>query len=220
MKNLFSKLEWILLLIALIPSFLLYWFWEKIPQTIPTHYNFQGNADAWGDKSMLLWMIPGLSLFLYLLLLVISLIDPKKQFETMGNTYLTIRLIVQSSISSLCIIIVLAALNTQLNFTAVIMPVTAFFFFLLGYFLPSIKSNYFVGIRTPWTLNDEQNWAQTHRLGGWVFMIGGVVMLLAYLVLSELTFAIVLMVCIGAMVLIPIGYSFYLFVKKQKSDKQ
>jgi uncharacterized membrane protein len=216
MKNLFSKLEWILLFIALIPSFLLYWFWGKIPQTIPTHYNFQGHADAWGDKSMLLWMIPGLSLFLYLLLLVIPLIDPKKQFETMGNKYFALRLIVQGLISSICVIIVLAALNTQLNFTSVIIPVMAFFFILLGYFLPSVKSNYFVGIRTPWTLNDEQNWAQTHRLGGRVFMIGGAVMLLAYLILSELTFAIVLMVCIGAMVLIPIGYSFYLFVVGQK----
>ena len=219
MKNLIAKLEWILLLIALIPSFLLYWFWEKIPQTIPTHYNFQGTADAWGDKSMLLWMIPGLSLFLYLLLLVIPLIDPKKQFETMGNKYFTIRLIVQGLISSLCIIIVLAALNTQLNFTNVMIPVLAFFFILLGYFLPGVKSNYFVGIRTPWTLNDEKNWEQTHRLGGWVFMIGGAVMLLAYLVLSELTFAIVLMVCIGAMVLIPIGYSFYLFVVGKKEVK-
>jgi uncharacterized membrane protein len=219
MKNLITKWEWVLVTIALLPCLLLYVYWNQIPQTIPTHYNFEGNADAWGDKSMLLWMIPGLSLFLYLLLLVIPLIDPKKLLETMGNKYFTIRLIVQGLISSICVIIVLAALNTQLNFTSVIIPVMAFFFTLLGYFLPSVKSNYFVGIRTPWTLNDEQNWAQTHRLGGWVFMIGGAVMLLAYLVLNELTFAIVLMVCIGAMVLIPIGYSFYLFVKKKKTEE-
>jgi uncharacterized membrane protein len=90
MKTLFSKFEWILWLIVLAPIVLLFGIWEQIPPIIPTHYNLAGEADAWGDKTMLLWLVPTVNVLTYLLLLFVPLIDPKKRIESMGNKYFTL----------------------------------------------------------------------------------------------------------------------------------
>ena len=195
MKKLFAKMEWILWLIILAPSFLLYWFWEQIPQTIATHYDLYGKADDWGDKGILLWMIPALSIFLYLILLLVPVLDPKKRIESMGGKYFALRVVVLSLISAILVIFLLSAVYPEMDFRAGLFPVLAIFLMLMGNYLQAVKPNYFIGIRTPWTLNDEQNWQKTHRLGGRVYMLGGLVLLLASLFLGNLGFYPVFLIC-------------------------
>lgn len=84
MKKVLSKKEWVLWLLTLTPSIVMFWMWESIPSIIPTHYNLFGEADDWGEKNMLQWLIPGLCIFMYLLLLIIPLIDPKHRLNEMG----------------------------------------------------------------------------------------------------------------------------------------
>jgi uncharacterized membrane protein len=84
----------------------------------------------------------------------------------------------------------------------------------------SVKPNYFVGIRIPWTLHDEDNWKKTHRLAGTIWFAGGILITLLSMVVSAETGAIAMQIIIGIMVLIPIAYSFILFRKKQSSNTQ
>ena len=211
MKKLFAKMEWILWLITLAPSFLLYWFWEKIPQTIATHYDLYGKADDWNDKNILLWLIPALSILLYLILLLVPVLDPKKRIESMGGKYFGLRVVVLSLISAISVIFLLSAIYPDFDFRAGLFPILAIFLMFLGNYLQAVKPNYFIGIRTPWTLNNEQNWQKTHRLGGRVYMLGGLILLLASLFLSEFGFYTVFLIGMLLIIFIPVIYSFWLF---------
>ena len=82
-------------------------------------------------------------------------------------------------------------------------------FMLIGNYMPKCKQNYTTGITVPWTLHSQENWNRTHRLAGWVWIIGGVAMI----VNSFLQLEWILFLTIAALVLIPIGYSFLLFKK-------
>ena len=82
-------------------------------------------------------------------------------------------------------------------------------FILIGNYMPKCKQNYTTGIKVPWTLHSQENWNRTHRLAGWVWIIGGVAMI----VNSFLQLEWILFLTIAALVLIPIGYSFLLFQK-------
>ncbi len=212
MKKLFAKMEWILWLITLAPSFLLYWFWEKIPQTIATHYDLYGKADDWNDKNILLWLIPALSILLYLILLLVPVLDPKNRIESMGGKYFGLRVVVLSLISALSVIFLLSAIYPDFDFRAGLFPILAIFLMFLGNYLQAVKPNYFIGIRTPWTLNNEQNWQKTHRLGGRVYMLGGFILLLASLFLGSLGFYTVFLICLLFIIFVPVIYSFWLFI--------
>ena len=212
MKKLFAKMEWILWLITLAPSFLLYWFWEKIPQTIATHYDLYGKADDWNDKNILLWLIPALSILLYLILLLVPVLDPKKRIESMGGKYFGLRVVVLSLISAISVIFLLSAIYPDFDFRAGLFPILAIFLMFLGNYLQAVKPNYFIGIRTPWTLNNEQNWQKTHRLGGRVYMLGGLILLLASLFLGSLEFYTVFLICLLLIIFVPVIYSFWLFI--------
>ncbi|MBK9488757.1 MAG: DUF1648 domain-containing protein [Haliscomenobacter sp.] len=149
MKKLFAKMEWILLFITLAPSILLYWLWEKIPHTIATHYNFYGEADDWNDKSLLLWLIPSMSVLLYLILLLVPIIDPKKRIESMGGKYFALRVVVLSLIAAISFIFILSSAYPNLDFRAGLFPILSIFLILMGNYLQAVKPNYFIGIRTP-----------------------------------------------------------------------
>ena len=96
------------------------------------------------------------------------------------------------------------------------MAIVGFLFVVLGNYMPKLQQNYTVGIKLPWTLNSEENWYRTHRLGGKLFMVGGFLIMVEGVfssVLSEEITFIVLMVILMVCTVIPLGYSFWLFKK-------
>lgn len=217
MKSLFSKSEWVLWVITLAPSTMVFFMWEQIPQTIPTHYNLAGKADVWGDKGILLWVVPLMTFFMYFLLLFVPLIDPKKRVESMENKYFSLRLILLSFISVISLLWVYTSASKTIGFTTGLFPVIAVFLIVLGNYLQTIKPNYFIGIRTPWTLQNENNWQHTHRLGARVYMIGGALLLFCSLFGGLQGFNSYFLLSLLLILLIPIFYSFFLFTKSQKS---
>ena len=130
----------------------------------------------------------------------------------MGGKYFALRVVVLSLISAILVIFLLSAVYPEMDFRAGLFPVLAIFLMLMGNYLQAVKPNYFIGIRTPWTLNDEQNWQKTHRLGGRVYMLGGLVLLLASLFLGNLGFYPVFLICMLFIIFVPVIYSFWLFI--------
>jgi len=87
---------------------------------------------------------------------------------------------------------------------------------LLGNLLPKVPRNFFVGIRTPWTISDEENWRMTHRLGGWLFVIGGVLMLFKGVLRLSSAMQIISTWAVILMLLSPLVYSFILFRRQSR----
>lgn len=112
------------------------------------------------------------------------------------------------------VIIILSGVGISFNVGTVISVPIAFLFVAIGNYLPKCRQNYSMGIKLPWTLADEDNWNRTHRLAGYVWTAGGILMMiLGFFHLSDLYFTIFL-----AMVLIPSVYSYMIYRKKNSGS--
>ncbi|GAB4332179.1 MAG: SdpI family protein [Flammeovirgaceae bacterium] len=208
------KNEWLVWIVMSIPFLLLFFLWNQIPDNIPTHYGFDGKPDRWNNKSTLLWFIPVLTFFIYALFWAIPKIDPKLQKESMGNKYNHIKLIVMILISSISSLFIYSSANQGIAVFSLLTSIICAFIMLLGNYLPTVKPNYFIGIRTPWTLSNEDNWLKTHRVGGRIYLIGGFVCLILNLVFPKMS--VVFLITLIGILILPVFYSFYVYVTRSK----
>ncbi len=201
--------------IVLLPFVYLAYIWNQLPQEVPLHYNIKGEIDRYGDKSELIMIPIMLPLLIYVLLLVVPYIDPKKQIQKMGNKYYSLKLILTLITSVLALFILYSTKGGSLGNPNFIFVIVGVMYLILGNYFKTIKANYFIGIRTPWTLESEYIWKETHKLGGKVWFIGGIVAIISSLTLPMETNFKVFMAITVIIALIPIIYSYMLF-KKQK----
>ncbi|WP_375325704.1 SdpI family protein [Flagellimonas sp. GZD32] len=201
--------------IVLLPFVYLAYIWNQLPQEVPLHYNIKGEIDRYGDKSELIMIPIMLPLLIYVLLLVVPYIDPKKQIQKMGNKYYSLKLILTLITSVLALFILYSTKGGSLGNPNFIFVIVGVMYLILGNYFKTIKANYFIGIRTPWTLESEFIWKETHKLGGKVWFIGGIVAIISSLTLPMETNFKVFMAITVIIALIPIIYSYMLF-KKQK----
>ena len=206
MKSVYYK-ETFLLLLSLLPVTIMYFLWNKLPDEIPTHYGLSGEADDWTKKSNAPYLFGGLSLIIYLLLLVVPKIDPKGRIKKMGNKFFLVKMIVIGLISVMFSLVIISSSNNSIVFSDYYPSVLFLFFVILGNYIQAVQPNYFIGIRTPWTLEDPENWKATHRLGGRLWMFGGLLFfVIAFFVPQSLTTGFML-IGVLLLTLIPAGYS-------------
>ncbi|MEN2984424.1 MAG: SdpI family protein [Dictyoglomaceae bacterium] len=179
-KYTFKKDFIILLLISLmfITGAILY---PYLPEKIPMHWNFKGEIDRYGSKFEGVFAIPLTVLFLYLGLLYLPYIDPKREnYPKFERVYQIIKYLFVIVFSIIHYSVIISALGGPRDLIPKITPITlGILFIILGNYMPRIKYNWFVGVRTPWTLSDEEVWKRTHRFSGYLFVIGGILMLLS-----------------------------------------
>jgi len=193
--------------------------WEIIPDTVPLHYNIAGEADDWGNKNNLIGLTVLIPIPLYLLLLVAIYIDPKKKIREMGTKYHQIRLVSSLLTAIIFFIYLYGIVNETNNLNDYFYIIIGATISLLGNLFINLKPNYFVGIRTPWTLENETVWKNTHRMGGKLWFFGGLIMVFLHLIpklrdqakLSSI-------VIISVLAILPIIYS-YTEYKKLNAQK-
>lgn len=208
------KKESLLWLLMLLPLAYLAYVWNSLPETIPTHFNAAGEPDGWGSKNTLIYVSAFLGLGIYLLMSVIPVIDPKKKLGQMGKKYYAIKFIMVAFMSLLACFITYSAKAGGFGANMIYLLI-GLLIAVLGNYFPSIKHNYFIGIRTPWTLENEVVWKKTHRLGGKLWVAGGILISILALLFDNMeSYLIVFMVIVGVISLIPLVYS-YLEFKKQ-----
>lgn len=192
--------------------------YRSLPHTIPTHFNIRGEADRFGEKDSL-WVIVSIlavvSLGVYMLVRYLPNIDPKKTAGQSPNLTRKIAIAIVIFLSCISLAIVHATHSSQFNTGRIILPLVGIFFAVLGNYMHSIKPNYFVGFRTPWTLENEDNWRKTHQLVGKLWVPGGVIMAMGALLLPMEAGLILFFCCMLPMIFVPLVYS-YLYFKKQK----
>ncbi|MBK7304171.1 MAG: SdpI family protein [Saprospiraceae bacterium] len=209
--------EILLILISLLPYIYLAYIWDQLPERVATHFNIEGKADGWSSRSTLLYLPAILGLGIYFLMLIIPAIDPKKKIQEMGDNFFSIRLLIAVFMAALNVVILNAAKEGGMENANILLVLMGALFAGLGNYMQTVRPNYFVGIRTPWTLESESVWKLTHRLASKVWMAGGILIVFLSLLLqdSKLVF-IIFFVLVSVMVIVPVVYS-YLLLKKERA---
>lgn len=205
------KNEWYNIILLLVPFAIIPYVWDMLPEQIPTHWNIQGEPDDYSSKSMGLFFVPILNIGIYLLLLYIPFIDPKKRVKTDQKPIPVVRFITVLLLLGIWIWAILQALGTEFDIKVVLYLGLNLFFLIMGNYLKTIQPNYFIGIRIPWTLEDAENWKKTHNLASYIWVAGAILlfMLFPFFAIDLYTYIFLSMIVI--MTLIPVGYSFYIF---------
>lgn len=216
MKKSWNKVDIILFLMIAVIFGLSFYLWSKLPEIVPTHWNVQGVADGWGPKWLNLFLMPGIMLGMFLLFIYLPRLDPlKKNYEQFKQQYQALKAMIIIFFAFLYGIIVYSSFPDARFEPGRIFPIGfGLFFIFLGYFLPTIRRNWFIGIKTPWTISSQESWEKTHKLGGRLFMAAGLIAILSGIISAELGF----IFFIGAIVLaaiIPSIYSYFVW----KNDK-
>ena len=205
-KNL--KILIITSIIILLPILIGLALWSQLPDKIPTHWNAAGEIDGWSSKGFAVFVLPLMMLGFQLVCFFATLSDPKQKNHPQKMLHLAFWIIPVIS-TILAVVTYASAMGRALKVDVIVTVLIGLLFTLVGNYLPKCKQNYTIGIKIPWTLNNEENWNKTHRLAGWIWMIGGlVIMLMGFFGLLLITVFVAL-----AMALVPMIYSFILHKK-------
>jgi uncharacterized membrane protein len=182
--------------------------YTRLPQRVPSHWNLQGEVDGWMDKPFGALMQPAIATFILALLWLMPRIDPRRaNVEHFAEDR---RLITNLLILFFAVVQVATlgqALGWPIEVDRVVTASVGLLFVGLGNYLPRVRSNWFIGIRTPWTMDNDRVWRATHRVGGRAFVAAGLVMALAALLPPEARgWAIGTAIAIAAVV--PLVYSY------------
>jgi uncharacterized membrane protein len=150
------------------------WAWPQVPDRIPIHWNIRGEVDGWGGKTVGLFLLPFISLGMYALTLFLPRLDPNRaNYQSFPKAYNAIRITLLLFFAVIYAVVVLTALGRKPDMNTVVLIAMGLLFVVLGNFMSKIRPNWFVGVRTPWTLSSTQSWNKTHRLAGWLFLLMG-----------------------------------------------
>lgn len=212
------KQESILLLLVILPLAYLASVWNTLPETVPIHFNAKGEADGWGSKNTLIYLSLGLGFGIYLLMTVIPIIDPKQKLQKMGSKYFSLKFIMVLFMTLLACYIIYTAQVGEVNSNG-LFALIGLMFAALGNYFQSIKHNYFVGIRTPWTLESENVWKKTHRLGGRIWVGGGILLAITPFLISNMDYFMPIFITIITIITaIPVIYSYLEFKKEKRGE--
>ena len=203
------------LAIALIPFVYLIYIWNRLPEKVPMHWNGAGEIDRYGDKKELLVMLFMLVGITYFVFLIIPSIDPKQKLQNMGNKLNNLRMILTLFMSGLAVFILYSVQQKTSN-PSFVLAIIGLLFAFLGNYFKTIKPNYFIGIRTPWTLENEEVWKKTHLMGGKLWFVGGLLMALTFVLPNKIQFYTFIGI-VTVITIVPIVYS-YLEFKKIKNQ--
>lgn len=199
-------------LITLIPIVIGLILWDKLPDQVPMHWNAQGEVDGYGTKFQAVFLMPLVLVAFHWICVLGTSLDPKKQ--NINDKIFTLVLWIIPVISLLCNSMVFATALGHKVSVEIIMPLfMGTLFVIIGNYMPKCKQSYTVGIKLPWTLDNEENWNKTHRLAGFLWVIGGVIIMATAFLGAFWLFFIVLI----PMVIVPFVYS-YLLYKKNKTE--
>lgn len=165
--------------IALMVAFALA-VYGRLPERIPTHFDLSGEPDDWTDRFPGAFLMPALAAGVYLLLFALRRIDPRRaHYQRFEETYWVILNVIAITMAAFHALMLGLALGWPIDIGRAITVTVGLLFVGLGNYLPRVRSNWWIGIRTPWTLESETVWRETHRVAGWTFVFAGLALIAA-----------------------------------------
>lgn len=217
MKTTQKILNAIVLVFAFSPVAYVLLVWGSVPETITTRFNFDDLVVKEQSRQTLLIITIVISIIsagVYFLMRNLNKIDPKVKKETPTSGFNRMGLSVAVFLVLLNYFFILSGLYSWEISKKAIFIFLGLVLAVLGNYMNNIKPNFFAGIRLPWTLNDENNWRQTHHLAGKLWFFGGIVLALISWFLPEMALKPLFITLLILIILIPCIYSYLLFKKK------
>ena len=207
------------IVIVIISTILAIWFIMNTEGNIPIHWNAAGEIDGYGPPSAI-FIFPGVSLFMTLLLYFLPKIDPKGDNIKKSGPFLPILTVLLSILMlGIQIITILAANYSDIiSINIFLSLLLAILFGIMGFYLPGVKPNYMVGLRTPWTLHSEEVWIKTHKASGKWFILTGVLFLIGMFIKDPYNI-IIPIVCMAIIMIGIVIYSYILFTKEHRQKE-
>jgi uncharacterized membrane protein len=169
--------KWIPVLVVIAALAASVFTYQNLPDTIPTHWDLEGNVNGWSSRFWGAFGLPLIMVAVYAVMRFLPLIDPRREnYAKFQGAYEGIILTVLVFMFAMHVLVLRAATGHGFSMEKVMPIGLGLLFIAIGNLLPRARSNFFVGIRTPWTLSSEKSWEKTHRLGGYVFVIVGILM--------------------------------------------
>ena len=197
-------------IITLLPMIFGFIVWDRLPENIATSFGWNGEITGYSSKMFAVVGLPVMLTFVNLICIIATNADPRR--KNISSKMFSVVISIVPVCSLLCGICIYAnALGYKVSVESIMPVFMGILFFVLGFILPKCKQNYTIGIKLPWTLHDEENWDKTHKLAGKLWIYSGIIMVVSGL--FNLTF--LFMAIIFALVIIPTGYSYWLY-RKQK----
>ncbi|HEY6339278.1 MAG TPA: SdpI family protein [Candidatus Sulfotelmatobacter sp.] len=188
--------------------------YPHLPETVPLHWDAHGQVNGWGPKWTLFIFGPGLIAFMVLLFSALPWLSPKKfEVNSFRGTYLYITITLVAMLAYIHLLVLAAALGVALDISRAIEGGICLLIALLGNVMGKVRRNFYIGVRTPWTLANEQVWNATHRFAAKTFVAGGVVGLLA-VILRAPFWAPLSAILIAA--LVPAAYSLFFYKQLER----
>lgn len=148
--------------------------WPSLPERVATHWNVAGEVDGWMGRTAAALAMPALALPLWAMMLLLPRIDPERRsLEKLGGDYLFLVHLVLLFLGAIHVAMLGHALGWNVDVPAFVLVAVGLLFVGIGNYLPRVRPNWTVGIRTPWTLSSEKVWRRTHRLAGRTMVAGG-----------------------------------------------
>lgn len=205
----------VIILLSLLAGVLL---WNQLPESMASHWNEQDQVNGYVSKFWGVFLMPMITSIMLFMFLIIPNIDPLKanieQFREYFNTFIALITIFMAYIYGLTLAWNLGYHNFQMS--TAMLPALGLLFVFTGVMISRARRNFFIGIRTPWTLSSENVWNETHRLGGKLYITAGLLTLMG-LFFQKYAFWLMMISIIGAS-LISVIFSYWLYQKERKQN--
>lgn len=175
--------------------------YSSLPNDLVTHWGINGDADDYSSKFNAMMTFIGIMIIQYILMVTIPKIDPKNNYKTFMRPYMAIFNTMFAVLFIINLITILTGLGYDLPIPYLGSFVLGAIFMVFGNFIQKVKPNFFLGIRTPWTLSNERVWKDTHRVSSKLFVLAGVIIMLTAFFPSTYKESIIFTAAIGCIIL-------------------
>ena len=193
------------------------WVYPRLPPQVATHWDLRGEPDGFSPRLLAVALLPVVMLALRGVLAVLPSIDPKgENYRKFADTYWLLFNGMIGFMLLLHAVIVAHGIGYPVRVDRIAVGGIGLLFMLIGNFLGRVEPNWFIGIRTPWTLSSNAVWRRTHRVGGWIFVGGGAaIVATVFLPASALP---ILVGTVGLVVVVPVVLSYLLWKRERDAN--
>ena len=185
-----------------------------MPDVVPLHYNISGAPDRMGSKYWM-YLFDLLPLAVYGLMSITKKIDPRKENLEKSSNYELMKYLVTGLILGITVVATGRVFFKELSVRTGLLIIIGVFFVMIGNYMPRIRQNYFMGIKTPWAIHDENNWKATHRIGGMTYVLMGLLFIVSAFLTGTLSFIIMIISLLLSTVFVYV-YSYWYFKRHQE----
>lgn len=212
----YRRKEWLMVMLVLASVLIAGWFYPQLPDRAASHWNAEGEVDGYMDKGMAAFMFPGMMLLLAALFFIIPRIDPlKENIEKFRDAYEEMVAVILAFFLFIYLQTMLWNIGIQISMALTVPFAIGLLFIYMGFLLEKAKRNWFIGIRTPWTMSSDGVWDKTHKIGGKMFKALGILCMLSML-LGGLAF----LVIAGGALIATAYLCWYSYVEYEKEKKK